>query len=131
MQFLAWPIFGFLLLAIAVALWSYGGTRPRGDPARSSSWLGCSVLGTLAALVVSIFLASAGAMTVNSPGGSGDTGRAFAIGFSPLLIALLVVAISARGRAGALPDKRRLLQLLLTTAFAITLIVVSYLILNN
>ena len=42
------------------------------------------MLGTLATLVVSIFLASARAMTVNAPGGSGDTGRAFAMGFSPL-----------------------------------------------
>jgi hypothetical protein len=131
MEFLAWPIFGFLLLAIAVGLWSYGSTRPRGDVARSSSWLGCSVFGTLAALVVSLFLTSLGLMTVNAPGASGDTGRAFAIGLSPLLLALLVVAITARGRAGALPGKRRLLQLLFWAAFAIALIAISYRILSS
>ena len=129
MESLAWPIFAFLLLAVAVALWSYGGTRPRGDVARSNTWLGCSVLGTLATLVFSIFLAGVGAMrTLAVPG---DTGRAVAIGFSPLLLALLVVAVTARGRAGPMPGKRRLLKLLVAAAFAVVLIAVSYLILSG
>ncbi len=135
MELLAWPIFAFLLLAVAgaVALWSYGGTRPRGDVARSSTWLGCSVLGTLAALVFSIFLAEVG--TNHTQDGLfgvvfEGTGRVSAIWFSPLLIALLVVAITARGRAGPMPGRRRLLKLLFITGFVLALIAASYLILN-
>jgi hypothetical protein len=131
MGILAYPIFAFLLLAVAVALWSYGGTRPRGDVARSGTWLGCSVLGTLAAFVFSIFLAGAAAMS-DAPRESGDTtGRAYLFGFSPLLIALLVVAITARGRAGPLPERRRLLKLLLIAAFVVALIAMSYLIVTS
>ena len=135
MELLAWPIFAFLLLAVAgaVALWSYGGTRPRGDVAGSSTWLGCSVLGTLAALVFSIFLAEVG--TYHTQDGLfgvvfEGTGRVSAIWFSPLLIALLVVAITARGRAGPMPGRRRLLKLLFITGFVLALIAASYLILN-
>ena len=137
MELLAWPIFAFLLLAVAGAValwsWSYGGTRPRGDVARSSTWLGCSVLGTLAALVFSIFLAEVG--TNHTQDGLfgvvfEGTGRVSAIWFSPLLIALLVVAITARGRAGPMPGRRRLLKLLFITGFVLALIAASYLILN-
>ncbi len=131
MEILAWPIVALLLLAVAIALWSYGGTRPQGDVARSGSWLGCSVLGTIAALVFSIFLVGVGAMG-DAPRDKGDsTGRVLAIGFSPLLIALLVVAVTARGRAGPMPGTRRLLKLLAITVFVLALIAVSYLILNS
>lgn len=131
MQVLVWPIAAFLVLLVAVILWSYGGARPLGDAARSRTWLGCSVVGTFAALIFSMFLVGVSAMG-DAPRDTGDnTGRVFAVGFAPLVIALLVVAITARGRAGAMPGRRRLLTLLLITAFAIALIAVSYAILNS
>jgi hypothetical protein len=68
-------------------------------------------------------------VTVNHGGGDGT--RAVVIAIAPLLIAVLLVALSARGRTGGAPTKRRLLRMLALAAFAVLLILLSYLILSS
>jgi len=126
-EFFAYPIAGLVFLAIARILWTYG--KDRAGLTRPRAWLGCSVLGTFAALLLSVSLAFVAAMTANHR--SGDGSWAVIASFSPLLIALLVVTVSARGRAGTLPGRPRMFQLLAIALFAVALIVLSYFILSS
>jgi cytochrome bd-type quinol oxidase subunit 2 len=127
MEFLAYLVTAAAVVVAGSLWWIYG--KERDERTRSRAWLGCSVLGTVSALVLSIPLASLGVMTANHTGG--DPARALMLGVSPILIALLVVIVSARGRAGTLPRRGRLLGLLAVATFAIALIVLSYLILSS
>jgi hypothetical protein len=117
----------FVLLGIAALLWVYG--KDWHGPARYYAWLGCSILGTIAAVLASVLLAFVAAMIVNH--GGGDGARAVVIVVAPLLLALLLVALSARGRAGPAPTRQRLLRMLALAAFAVVLIVLWYLIVSS
>ncbi len=116
-----------VLVALGALLWVYGKDWPR--PARSYAWLGCALLATIAAIPATVLVLFVGAMTANHTGGDGV--RALVVGFVPLIVVFLVVAVSARGRAGGIPSRERLTRMLALTALAVTLILTSYVILSS